>query len=109
MRGYWEDNGWVPPSQEWAYKLAILLRDSITLLKDAIDQSKPFFFIPKIQKEGLDFLENEDSKASLELILNYLNAQNIIKLDKEKRLYSVGIPYYGFILCLVLAISLIAY
>ena len=84
MREYWEDNGWVTPSQEWAYKLTILLKDSITLLKDAIDQSKPFFLIPKIQKEGLDFLENEDSKASLELILNYLNAQNIIKLDKEK-------------------------
>ncbi len=84
MRDYWEDNGWAPPSQEWAYKLAILLKDSITLLKDAIDQSKPFFFIPTIQKEGLDFLDNEDSKASLKLILNYLIEQNTIKLDKEK-------------------------
>ena len=40
--------------------------------------------IPKIQKEGQDFLENKDSKASLKLILNYLTEQNIIKLDKEK-------------------------
>ena len=55
---YWDDNGWEPPSQEWAYKLAILLRDSMTLLKDSIDQSKPFFLIPTIQKEGQDFLEN---------------------------------------------------
>ena len=84
MRKYWDDNGWVPPSQEWAYKLAILLRDSMILLKDAIDQSKPFFLIPKIQKEGQDFLENNDSIASLKLILNYLNEQNIIKLDREK-------------------------
>ena len=84
MREFWDDNGWVPPSQEWALKLAILLRDSITLLKDVIDQSKPFFLIPTIQKEGQDFLENEDSKASLKLILNYLNEQNTIKLDKEK-------------------------
>jgi len=72
MRKYWNDNGWVPPSQEWAYKLAILLRDSMTLLKDAIDQSQPFFLIPTIQKEGQDFLENNDSKVSLKLILNYL-------------------------------------
>ena len=79
-----DDNGWVPPSQEWAYKLAILLRDSITLLKDTIDQSKSFFLIPTIQKEGQDFLENEESKASLKLILNYLNEQNTIKLDKDK-------------------------
>ena len=84
MKGYWDDNGWVPPSQEWAYKLAILLRDSMTLLKDSIDQSKPFFLIPSIQKEGQDFLENKDSKASLKLILNYLTEQNTMKLDKEK-------------------------
>ena len=56
----------------------------MTLLKDAIDQSKPFFLIPKIQKEGQDFLESKDSKTSLKLILNYLNEQNTLKLDKEK-------------------------
>ena len=54
----------------------------MTLLKDAIDQSKPFFLIPKIQKEGQDFLESKDSKASLKLILNYLTEQNTIKLNK---------------------------
>jgi glutamyl-tRNA synthetase len=81
---YWDDNGWVPPSQEWAHKLAFLLRDSMTLLKDAIDQSKPFFLIPPIQKEGQDFLEKKDIKASLKLILNYLTEQNTTKLDNEK-------------------------
>ena len=84
MIKYWDDNGWVPPSQEWANKLAILLKDSMTLLKDAIDQSRPFFLIPSIQKEGQDFLENKDSKASLKLILNYLIEQNTLKLDREK-------------------------
>ena len=84
MRKYWDDNGWVPPSQEWAYKLAILLRDSMTLLKDSIDQSKPFFVIPSIQKEGQDFLESDDSKLSLKLVLNYLIDQNTFKLNKDK-------------------------
>ena len=56
----------------------------MTLLKDSIDQSKPFFLIPTIQKEGQDFLENKDSKASLKLILNYLIDQNAIQLNKEK-------------------------
>ncbi len=81
---YWDDMGWEPPSQEWAIKLAILLRDSMTLLKDAIDQSKPFFLLPPIQKEGQDFLNNKDSKESLKLILNYLIEQKTVKLDKEK-------------------------
>jgi len=68
MRKYWDENGWEPLSQEWANKLAILIRDSLTLLKDSIDQSKPFFFIPTIQKERQDFLENPESKLSLKLI-----------------------------------------
>ena len=81
---YWDDMGWEPPSQEWAIKLIILIKDSITLLKDVIDQSKPFFLLPPIQKEGKDFLENTDCKASLKLILNYLTEKNTVKLDKEK-------------------------
>jgi glutamyl-tRNA synthetase len=84
IQKYWEDMGWEPPSQKWAIKLTILLKDSMTLLKDAIDQSKPFFLLPPIQKEGLDFLENKDSKPSLKLILNYLKEQNTEKLDGEK-------------------------
>ena len=81
---YWDDMGWEPPSREWALKLAILIKDSIILLKDAIDQSKPFFISPPIQKEGQDFLESMDSKVSLKLILNYLIELNTGKLDKEK-------------------------
>ncbi|WP_032527014.1 glutamate--tRNA ligase [Prochlorococcus marinus] len=84
IRGYWADMGWVPPSQEWGDKLAMLLRDSITLLKDSIDQSKPFFLLPPIQKEGQDFLENKESKAALKLILNYLIEQNSLKINKDK-------------------------
>ena len=39
--------------------------------------------IPTIQKEGQDFLETQDSKASLKLIFNYLIDRNTIKLNKE--------------------------
>ena len=53
-------------------------------MKDVFNQSKPFFLIPPIQKEGQDFLKNKDSKLSLQLILNYLIDQNTIKLNKEK-------------------------
>ena len=84
MRKYWDDNGWAPPSQEWACKLVTLLRDSMTLTKDSIDQSKPFFLIPSIQKEGQDFLESKVSKLSLKLVLNYLIDQNTFNLNKEK-------------------------
>ena len=84
IQSYWDDMGWKSPSQEWSEKLVILLRDSMILLKDAIDQSKPFFLLPPIQKEGQDFLENMEGKTALKLILNYLIDQNILELDKDK-------------------------
>ena len=80
---YWDNMEWQPPSKEWAIKLVILIKDSMILLKDAIDQSKPFFLIPPIQKDGQDFIENKDCKASLKLILNYLIEQKKVKLDNE--------------------------
>ncbi len=84
IKRYWHDMCWESPSQEWSTKLVILIRDSMILLKDAIDQSKPFFLLPPIQKEGQDFLENTDSKKSLEIFLNYLTKQNAGEIDKHK-------------------------
>ena len=48
-------------------------------------------------------------KLSSFFVLIYYTITNlcVIKLGKKRRLYSVGIAYYGFILCLVLATTLI--
>ncbi|MDC3147282.1 glutamate--tRNA ligase family protein, partial [Prochlorococcus sp. AH-716-I09] len=84
IQGYWDDMGWEPPSQEWSIKLTTLLKDSMILLKDAIDQSKPFFLLPPIQEEGQSFLENNSNKTSLKIILNHLKERKIIEINKEK-------------------------
>ena len=70
---YWDKMGWVPPSQDWAIKLGILIKDSMTLLNDAIDQSKPFFSLPAIQKEGQDFLENHGKQSISKTYLKLFN------------------------------------
>ena len=55
------------------------------LLKDAIEQSKPFFSLSKIQKDGKEFLENnKESKESLKYILSYLKEENINKITDDK-------------------------
>ena len=48
-------------------------------------------------------------KLSSFFILVYYTITNlcVIRLDKEKRLYSVGIAYFGFALCIILAIALV--
>ena len=71
IKKYWNEMGWESPSKEWELKLTNLIQDSMILLKDAIDQSKPFFSLSEMQKEGKDFLENnKEAKASLEYILD---------------------------------------
>ena len=75
--------GWQCPSKEWEIKLTLLLRDSMVLLNDAIDQSKPFFLLPELKQEGLDFLQNKEVSESLRLILNFLKEKNTSKINKE--------------------------
>ena len=85
IKKYWDDNGWESPSTKWDLKLTDLLQDSMILLKDSIDQSKPFFSISQIQKEGNEFLENnKEAKESLKYILNYLKEENISKVTEDK-------------------------
>ena len=52
------------------------------LLRDAIDQSAPFFSISQIQSDGKEFLENiKDAKEALKYILTYLKEENISKIN----------------------------
>ena len=82
IKKYWVDKSWVSPSKEWDLKLTALIQDSMILLRDAIDQSKPFFSISKIQSDGKEFFENnKDAKKSLKYILTYLKEENISKIN----------------------------
>ncbi len=82
IKKYWIDKGWESPSEEWDLKLTALIRDSMILLKDAIDQSKPFFSTSQIQRDGKEFIENtKDAKESLKYILTYIKKENISKIN----------------------------
>ena len=81
--------GWESPSKEWDLKLTNLIRDSMILLKDAIDQAKPFFSLSEMQKEGEEFLKNnKNAKESLIFILCYLKEEKIsnINCDNAKKI-----------------------
>jgi len=84
IKKYWKDMGWESPSSEWDLKLTNLIQDSMVLLKDAIDQSKPFFSMSEIQKEAKEFLENKkEAKESLRHILYYLKKEDISNISKD--------------------------
>ncbi len=85
IKKYWNDMGWESPSKEWDLKLTNLIQDSMILLKDSIDQSKPFFSVSEMQKEGQQFLENNrEAKESLKYILYYLEQEKISKVTNDK-------------------------
>ena len=85
IKKYWENKGWESPSKEWELKLTALIQDSMILLKDAIDQSKPFFSFSQIQREGKEFLEkNKDARISLKYILSCLKEENISRINEAK-------------------------
>ena len=81
---FWFTKGWKAPSSEWEIKLTTLLQDSIVLLNDVIDQSKPFFVSSQIKEEGREFLNKEEVKKSLRCILNTLKDEGQASIDKEK-------------------------
>ena len=84
IKKYWNDMGWESPSTEWDLKLTNLIQDSMILLKDAIDQSKPFFILSQMQKEGEEFLRNKrEAKESLKFVLFYLKEKNISKVTND--------------------------
>ena len=85
IRKYWDEMGWESPSKEWELKLVNLIQDSMILLKDSIFQSKPFFSLTKIEKEGKEFLENKkEAKEALKYILYFLKEEKISKVSNEK-------------------------
>ncbi len=84
IKKYWNDMGWESPSTEWDLKLTNLIQDSMILLKDAIDQSRPFFSLSPMQKEGKEFLKSKkEAKESLSFTLFYLKEGNISKVTKD--------------------------
>ena len=76
FKKYWQEKGWEAHSNKWGLELTNLLQDSIIVLNDIIDQSAPFFEIPKIDNDGEVFLE-KNSKLSLEKIYELLNQEDI--------------------------------
>ena len=84
IKKYWDEMGWKSPSIEWDMKLTTLIQDSMILLKDAIDQSKPFFILSELMEEGQEFLNNnKEAKESLKYILFYLREGNITRVNKD--------------------------
>jgi len=91
----WEKEGWEIPSQQWGINLTLLIQDSIIVLRDVIDQSKPFFKQPAIDHKGVDFLKNNDVKNLLNNVIDLLSkkSQTIDHNDAKEIIDEISVKY----------------
>ncbi len=75
LKPLWIHQGWELPGPEWCFDLVELLKPSLNLLNDGIDQARPFFETPILQVDGQKQL-GED--GALEVLRNLFN-----NLEKE--------------------------
>tara|TARA_B100000212_G_C26947381_1_gene352772 strand:- start:34 stop:492 length:459 start_codon:yes stop_codon:yes gene_type:complete len=83
----WEKQEWGIPSQQWGLNLTLLIKDSIIVLRDVIDQSEPFFKLPDVDKKSAEFLKNNHVKSLLKDVINLLSEKNqTIDLNNAKEI-----------------------
>ena len=92
---FWGQQGWEIPSQKWGLKLTLLIQDSIIVLKDVIDQSKPFFKLPEVDNKSEDFLTNNDVRNIFKNVIVLLDKKNKIidKKDAKEIIEEISIKY----------------
>ena len=73
LKPLWSEAGWALPEENWCLDLAELLGPSLTLLKDGVDQARPFFEEPMLQADGLEQLAVDGAKAGLSNLLDQLD------------------------------------
>ncbi|KGG12919.1 MULTISPECIES: glutamate--tRNA ligase [Prochlorococcus] len=79
-----QEKGWVLPNQSWANELVELIKPSITLLKDSIDQCQFFFEKPYLQEDAIEQLAIEGAKESLQLLLQKIESETFKELSHAK-------------------------
>ncbi len=76
-------NGWEIPNPEWGNQLANLIGPSMVLMKDGVDQAKPFFEEPELKEDGKKQLEIEAAKIILKFILEGIEKKDSIIREEE--------------------------
>ena len=87
FKEFWAKNGWEESSPGWGLNLTSLLKDSITVLEDIVDQSTPFFILPKMEKDAQEFLRKKEVQISLNKMFEYLTYRDeLLTIDEAKGL-----------------------
>ena len=78
------DQGWKLPEKNWCIDLTNLLCPSLTLLNDGIDQARPFFERPELDKEAAQQMKIDGAKEVIEILLSQLEKNPWDGLDSQE-------------------------
>lgn len=76
LQPLWQQEGWSLPGNDgsWAKDLATLLGPSLTLVNDGVEQARPFFEEPALERDGLQQLDQDGARAALQALNSLLEA-----------------------------------
>ena len=88
VKPLFENEGWQLPGMEWCIDLIELIKPSLILLTDSIEQSRFFFEEPLLKDDASKQLEVEGAKESLKVLLEQLkqSQKGGLSLDRAKEL-----------------------
>ncbi|WP_392349500.1 glutamate--tRNA ligase [Parasynechococcus sp.] len=69
----WLQQSWIlPDDSSWIEDLCRLLGPSLTLIKDGVEQARPFFIEPELEADGEQQLSQEGAKPALKALVEAL-------------------------------------
>ncbi len=84
LKPLWLKEGWESPDYEWSKDLTELIGPSLIVLKDGVDQARPFFEEPSMKADGVKQLEVEGAKKVLKKLIEKLEKSPFQKFDNAQ-------------------------
>ena len=87
----WLANDWTPPDLDgWTLELCALLGPSLTLLKDGVEQARPFFELPPLEDDGVKQLDLEGARPAIHALAETLETAAWDGVDRDRAQQLLG-------------------
>ncbi len=94
---HWIEEGWELPNHEWCIALIELIQPSLTLIKEGVEQSRPFFEEPILETDGQKQLEVEGARKALKALIDQLEITDWdgLEINIAKEVLAIAIEKTG--------------
>jgi glutamyl-tRNA synthetase len=97
LRPLWAEAGWVDQAstdQAWLESLCALIGPSLVILRDGLDQARPFFRRPELSEAALTQLQSPGAREALQALLELLG-EDPLTLDQAQDLLAQAVTAAG--------------